>query len=53
MEEIYKEVRFDKYCRTCEYGQIKEYEDPCNDCLNEPINTYSHKPVNWKEKKNK
>lgn len=53
MEEIYKEVQFDKYCRTCEYGKIKEYEDPCNDCLNEPVNAYSHKPMNWKEKKKK
>ena len=23
-------------------------EDPCHDCLNEPVNVYSHKPVYYK-----
>jgi hypothetical protein len=50
MEEIYKEVLFDKYCKTCEHDILPESEHPCNDCLDNPINTYSHKPVNWKEK---
>lgn len=53
MEEIYKEVRFDKYCRTCEHEKQEAHSDPCNDCLSEPVNTYSHKPINWKEKKKK
>lgn len=50
MEEIYKLVHFGEYCKTCKYSDLKEDEDPCHDCLNEPVNTYSHKPVNWKEK---
>lgn len=53
MEEIHKEVYFDKYCRLCESRDVEEYEDPCNDCLGEPVNVYSNKPVNWKEKKKK
>lgn len=51
MEEIYKEVYFDRYCKTCEHENLDESEDPCNECLENPKNTYSHKPVNWKEKK--
>lgn len=50
MEEIYKEVYFDKYCETCEYKKLKENEDPCDECLSYSANTYSHKPVNYKEK---
>ena len=48
--EAYKEVYFDQYCKTCEYEKCKEEENPCDDCLNEPVNLYSHKPVMWKAK---
>lgn len=50
MDENYQEVYFDKYCKTCKNKDAKEYEDPCNDCLSEPVNVVSHKPVNWEEK---
>lgn len=50
MDENYQEVYFDKYCKTCKNKDIKEYEDPCNECLSEPTNIGSHKPVNWEEK---
>lgn len=50
MEIRDKIVEFDKYCKTCEYEDYDEYEDPCHECLNNPSNTYSHKPVNYKEK---
>lgn len=49
-ENDYKEVYFSQYCKTCEYQKREEYEDPCDECLNEPVNVNSHKPVNWKEK---
>ena len=45
-----KEVYFDQYCETCKYFEIPETEDPCNECLANPSNMYSHKPINWKEK---
>ena len=48
--DVYKEVYFDQYCKTCKYEKCKEGEDPCDDCLNEPVNLYSHKPVWWKAK---
>lgn len=50
MEDYYKEVYFDKYCKTCKYEKTKETDDPCNECLSEPSNLYSHKPVSWTEK---
>lgn len=50
MEEFYKEVYFDKYCKQCEHKAKKENEAPCDECLEEPANLYSHKPTKYKEK---
>ena len=44
-----KFVWFDNYCETCKYRDYKEVDDPCFDCLMEPTNLYSHKPIKWKE----
>lgn len=48
--ENYNEVYFDKYCKTCKYKDLEEVKDPCNDCLDHPVNLYTHKPVRWEEK---
>jgi hypothetical protein len=48
MDEGMKEVRFDIYCETCEYKDLKDEDEPCCDCLDEPANQHSHKPVYWK-----
>lgn len=53
MELVFKEVYFDQYCSTCIHKDKKESEDPCWDCLNEPVNTYSHKPLYYKNEKDK
>lgn len=45
-----KEVYFDQYCKTCEHSDKKEHETPCHECLDEPFNVNSHKPVKWSEK---
>ncbi len=50
MDESYKEVYFGEYCKNCEYRNRLEIQEPCDDCLNEPVNVYSHKPVFYKEK---
>lgn len=47
-----KEVYFYKYCNHCKYGEVEEGEDPCNACLTETVNTYSHKPLYFKESEN-
>lgn len=45
-----KEVYFEKYCKDCKYAQKTEAEDPCWDCLKEPANQDSHKPVRFEPK---
>lgn len=52
-EIIYKEVYYNDYCKNCEYQTKSEKDDPCYECLDEPVNVYSHKPVNYKEKTTK
>lgn len=48
--QAYKEVYFNEYCKTCEFKKNKETEEPCCECLSEPINLDSHKPVRYEEK---
>lgn len=50
MEIIDKMVEFDKYCETCEYKDLKESKDPCHECLSNPTNVGSIKPMNYKKK---
>lgn len=50
MEDIYKEVYFEEYCKRCQHEKKKEDDSPCDECLSEPSNLYSHKPVRYKEK---
>lgn len=49
MEETYKEVYFGQYCETCRWRDKMEHEDPCHECLNEPVNVHSHKPVKYEK----
>ena len=53
MEEGYLEVYFDQYCKTCVHKDKSGVEEPCNECLENPTNLYSHKPVNWVKKEGK
>lgn len=47
-----KEVDFYKYCKTCQYKNAQEQEEPCCYCVAEPVNQWSHEPVKYKERKN-
>lgn len=51
MSEYYKEVYFDVYCQKCKHRETKEICDPCNECLGEPVNNYSSKPLYFEEDK--
>ena len=53
MEYIDKIVDFEKYCKDCEYKDTEDYKDPCHECLNNPSNEHSHKPINFKKKEKK
>jgi hypothetical protein len=48
--QVYKEVYFGAYCKKCEHKKVADHESPCNECLNEPLNWNSHKPVKFEEK---
>lgn len=45
MEFPNKFVHFDEYCVKCKNKNTKETEDPCNECLTNPVNEHSHKPI--------
>lgn len=47
-----QEVYFHEYCPKCKYKGVDDTEsgEPCNECLDNPVNLYSHKPVNYAEK---
>lgn len=53
MEIIDKIVDFKKYCETCEFKDVKQQDDPCNECLDNPTNVHTTKPVNYKEQETK
>lgn len=46
----YREVQFGKYCSTCVHKDVSENnpEGACWDCLEEPLNIDSEKPVGYK-----
>lgn len=52
MEIIQKIVDFE-YCKTCEHKNTHDFLDPCHECLNNPTNTYSKRPVNYKQEETK
>ena len=47
-----KEVYYNEFCPGCEFLECSESdpEAPCWDCLEQPTNLDSHKPVNYKPK---
>lgn len=49
-----KEVYYNMYCPICKHKDLPDSEDPCDECLMYPVNTHSHRPVNFefKEEKN-
>lgn len=53
MEYTYHIVTFDEYCATCKYKDLPESDGPCYDCLANPVNENSHRPVLYTPKKSK
>lgn len=45
-----KIVEFHNSCDICEYKDRSEQDDPCFECLDNPVNVYSRRPVKFKEK---
>lgn len=47
ISDDHKEVRFDKYCVNCIHAKLSEIQEPCNECLENPSNEYTDKPVKF------
>lgn len=45
-----KEVYFHEYCKQCKHFKEDDASESCNECLNNPSNINSHKPVNFDAK---
>lgn len=45
-----KEVLFSMYCPKCRHAKCADSENPCDECLANPVNQNSHKPIFFKEK---
>lgn len=52
MELITKEVYFFEYCKKCKHCGTDATEEPCNECLTNPMREYSHKPIKFEPKEN-
>ena len=51
--QAYKEVHFHEYCKSCRHSKVVETEEPCEECLSEPINLNTHRPVKYEMKETK
>ena len=45
-----KETDFYTYCKKCKYEKKKEFEDPCNECLEVGMREGTAVPEKFKEK---
>lgn len=48
--DLMKEVYFHEWCAKCAFKEMKESEEPCYSCLQEPARHNSHKPEKFMEK---
>lgn len=48
----YKEVAFNKYCPKCKYEKIDDTKgkEPCDECLDNPVNYGTEVPAKFEEK---
>lgn len=45
-----KIVEFVEYCNKCKFENLTEEDEPCDECLSNPVNEDSHKPIDFVEK---
>lgn len=50
MDIVDKIVDFEHYCSSCKSSDIQQDDEPCNECLSQPVNTNSRKPVCYEKK---
>lgn len=49
MEYKDKIVEFHEWCHKCKFYKLPENDEPCETCLTDSVNEYSHKPTQWIE----
>lgn len=49
-DENLRIVRFDIWCDKCQYKDLAENEAPCDECLENPVNDGTEKPVKYEER---
>lgn len=49
MELNEKEVIFARYCPKCKYRLTKENDDPCEECLTNPVGYGTRKPLKFEK----
>ncbi len=47
MEINDKIVEFEKYCKKCEFRYCPQDMEPCDECLSNPVNENSKKPIKF------
>lgn len=52
MEYPFKEVDYHDFCPKCKHKNVEDVKDPCNECLDNPVNEHSVKPVCYIPEKN-
>ena len=50
MELIDHEVYYDYYCPRCVHENVEMWDDPCENCLKNPMQPHSHKPLEYQPK---
>ena len=45
------EAKYYEYCEKCKYQRVVETDDPCNECLTQPVNVDSRRPIRFEEAK--
>ena len=51
--QAYKEVHFHEYCKTCVNKDTPDTKAPCDECMSEPLNWNTHRPVKYEKKESK
>ena len=49
----FKFVMFEDFCPDCKHKDAKDYEDPCNECLEYGAREGTYKPLHYEEKESK
>ena len=50
MDIVQHIVSFDTWCANCKHAQLEETKDPCNECLDNPVNMNSYQPTLFEKK---